>query len=109
MERILDRIQSPADLKHLTPSELEPLAREIREELVRTVCSTGGHLGAGLGAVELTIALHTVFDAPTDRIVWDVGHQCYPHKLLTGRRDRFSTLRTRGGISGFPVRSREPL
>ena len=108
MERILDRIQSPADLKHLTPSELEPLAREIREELVRTVCSTGGHLGAGLGAVELTIALHTVFDAPTDRIVWDVGHQCYPHKLLTGRRDRFSTLRTRGGISGFPVRAESP-
>jgi 1-deoxy-D-xylulose-5-phosphate synthase len=108
LERILDRIQSPADLKQLAPSELEPLAREIREELVRTVCSTGGHLGAGLGAVELTIAIHTVFDAPADRIVWDVGHQCYPHKLLTGRRDRFSTLRTRGGISGFPVRSESP-
>jgi 1-deoxy-D-xylulose-5-phosphate synthase len=109
LERILDRIQSPADLKQLAPSELEPLAREIREELVRTVCSTGGHLGAGLGAVELTIALHTVFDAPTDRIVWDVGHQCYPHKLLTGRRDRFGTLRTRGGISGFPVRTESPF
>jgi 1-deoxy-D-xylulose-5-phosphate synthase len=108
LDRILDRINSPADLKQLSESELEPLAREIREELVRTVSTTGGHLGAGLGAVELTLALHTVFDAPVDKIVWDVGHQCYPHKLLTGRRDRFGTLRTRGGIAGFPVRAESP-
>ena len=108
MDRILDRIQSPTDLKQIPESQLETLAQEIREELVRTVCTTGGHLGAGLGAVELTLALHTVFDAPQDKIVWDVGHQCYPHKLLTGRRDRFSTLRSQGGISGFPVRTESP-
>jgi 1-deoxy-D-xylulose-5-phosphate synthase len=108
LDRILDRINSPADLKQLSESELEALATEIRDELVRTVSTTGGHLGAGLGAVELTLAIHTVFDAPTDKIVWDVGHQCYPHKLLTGRRDRFTTLRSHGGISGFPVRSESP-
>jgi 1-deoxy-D-xylulose-5-phosphate synthase len=95
-------------LKRQAESDLPLLAQEIREELVRTVSQTGGHLGAGLGSVELAIALHYVFDTPTDKIVWDVGHQCYPHKLLTGRRDRFHTLRTRGGISGFPVRSESP-
>jgi 1-deoxy-D-xylulose-5-phosphate synthase len=108
LERILDRIDSPEDLKKLPEADLEKLAQEIRDELVHTVSRTGGHLGAGLGAVELTLAIHTVFDAPDDKIVWDVGHQCYPHKLLTGRRDRFSTLRTRGGISGFPVRTESP-
>jgi 1-deoxy-D-xylulose-5-phosphate synthase len=108
VERILDRINSPADLKQVPEANLPRLAQEIRDELVRVVCATGGHLGAGLGAVELTLAIHTVFDAPADKIVWDVGHQCYPHKLLTGRRDRFHTLRTRGGISGFPVRSESP-
>ena len=108
MNPILDRINSPADLKNVPPEQLPALAQEIRDELVRTVCENGGHLGAGLGAVELTLAIHSVFDAPTDKIVWDVGHQCYPHKLLTGRRDRFHTLRTKNGISGFPVRSESP-
>ena len=105
VERILDRVDSPADLKQVPETDLARLAQEIREEIVRTVSATGGHLGAGLGAVEIAIALHYVFDAPADKIVWDVGHQCYPHKLLTGRRDRFHTLRTRGGVSGFPLRS----
>src|SRR5690606_28940905 len=87
---------------------LEQLAREIREEIVATVSKTGGHLGANLGAVELTLALHTVLDSPKDKIVWDVGHQAYPHKLLTGRRGRFHTLRQAGGISGFPKRDESP-
>lgn len=108
MPRILDRIDSPTDLKRVPEQDLPILAQEIRDELIRTVCETGGHLGAGLGAVELALAIHIVFDAPLDKIVWDVGHQCYPHKLLTGRRDRFSTLRTRGGLAGFPVRSESP-
>ncbi len=106
--RLLDSIDSPADLKCLPEAELKRLAQEIRDELLRTVSETGGHLGAGLGAVELAIAIHYVFDAPTDKVIWDVGHQCYPHKLLTGRRDQFATLRTRGGISGFPVRTESP-
>ncbi len=108
MGRILDRIDSPADLKQLSDQDLTILAQEIRDELIRTVCETGGHLGASLGAVELTLAIHTVYDAPTDKIVWDVGHQSYPHKLLTGRRDRFHSLRTKGGIAGFPARSESP-
>ena len=90
---LLERIQSPADLKGLAPEQLESVARELRELLVETVSTTGGHLAPSLGVVELTIALHRVFDTPRDRIIWDVGHQAYGHKLLTGRRERFGTLR----------------
>ncbi len=97
----LDRIAEPADLKTLSSRELATLAAEIRQELIGTVTQTGGHLGASLGTVELAIALHTVFASPTDKLVWDVGHQAYVHKLLTGRRDRFSTIRQEGGLSGF--------
>jgi 1-deoxy-D-xylulose-5-phosphate synthase len=101
MPRLLDSIDSPADLKKLAPSQLEQLASEIREELVTTVTTTGGHLASNLGVVELTIALHRVFDSPRDKIVWDVGHQSYVHKLLTGRRRLFNTLRQYEGLSGF--------
>lgn len=104
MERILDRIAGPADLKKLDLAALDSLCAEIREAIVETVSRTGGHLGASLGAVELTVAIHRVYDSPKDRIVWDVGHQAYGHKLLTGRLARFGTLRQYGGISGFPVR-----
>ncbi len=105
---ILDRINEPADLKSLSASELASLAAEIREELVTSVPATGGHLASNLGVVELTIALHRVFDSPRDKIVWDVGHQSYVHKLLTGRRERFATLRQYEGISGFTDRSESP-
>ncbi len=105
---LLDRIKSPADLKTLSLEELETLSREIREEIIETVSKTGGHLAPSLGAVEIAVALHYVFDAPRDKIIWDVGHQAYAHKLITGRRDRFHTLRTFGGISGFPKRSESP-
>jgi len=105
MARLLDRIDSPSDLKGLKQKELKQLASEIREELVKTVTANGGHLASNLGAVELTIALHRVFDSPRDKIVWDVGHQSYVHKLLTGRRQRFATLRQYGGLSGFTSRS----
>jgi len=101
----LDNISSPQDLKKLTLEELGRLAGEVRNRIIETVAKTGGHLAPNLGVVELTIALHYVFDAPKDKIIWDVGHQSYAHKLLTGRRDRFHTLRTYGGISGFPKRS----
>ena len=106
---ILDRVAVPADMKSLSDSELERLAHEVRAETISAVSETGGHLGAGLGVVELTVALHAVFDAPKDRIVWDVGHQCYPHKILTGRRDRIRTLRCEGGLSGFTKRSESPF
>ena len=102
MEKILDGIITPQDLKKLNFGQLEKLAEEIRELLISTVSNTGGHLAPNLGTVELTIALHTVFDTPEDRIVWDVGHQAYGHKILTGRKDQFQTLRQFGGISGFP-------
>ena len=104
----MDRIKSPADLKGFTLNELERLASEIRQAIIRTVSRTGGHLAPSLGVVELTIAIHYVFNAPRDKIIWDVGHQAYAHKLLTSRRDRFHTLRTYGGISGFPKRSESP-
>ena len=104
MTRLLDRIDSPADLKGLTLSQLEQLASEIREELVTTVSANGGHLASNLGVVELTIALHRVFDSPRDRIIWDVGHQAYTHKLLTGRKEQFATLRQYQGLSGFTCR-----
>ena len=102
---ILDRVSTPADLKLLTDQELHELATELRAETISAVSETGGHLGAGLGVVELTVALHAIFDAPKDRIIWDVSHQTYPHKILTGRRDRIRTLRMKGGLSGFTKRS----
>ncbi|RBP96903.1 1-deoxy-D-xylulose-5-phosphate synthase [Rhodobacter sp. 140A] len=105
---ILDRVRLPSDLKALNDRELKKLADELRAETISAVSVTGGHLGAGLGVVELTVALHAVFDAPRDKIIWDVGHQCYPHKILTGRRDRIRTLRTKGGLSGFTKRSESP-
>ena len=106
--RILDSIAGPQDVKTLDGPGLEQLAAEIRETLVETVAETGGHLAPNLGVVELTLGLHRALDCPTDRIVWDVGHQAYVHKLLTGRRDRFGTLRTYGGVCGFPKRSESP-
>lgn len=106
--KILDRIDSPSDLNGLSIPELEALALEIRYKIVETVSRTGGHLAPSLGAVDLAIALHYVFDAPQDKIIWDVGHQAYAHKLLTGRRDRFHTLRRYGGLSGFPKRKESP-
>jgi 1-deoxy-D-xylulose-5-phosphate synthase len=102
---LLDQIAFPADLRKLDDDQLPQLARELRDEMLDAVSVTGGHLGAGLGVVELTIALHHVFDTPHDRIVWDVGHQCYPHKILTGRRNRIRTLRKEEGLSGFTKRS----
>ncbi len=104
MVKLLDNINSPADVKKLPAKELITLAEELRQEMVETVKVTGGHLASSLGAVELSIALHRVFDSPIDKIVWDVGHQAYAHKLLTGRRERFHTLRQYGGLSGFPSR-----
>ena len=104
----LDRVLSPADLKHMSDAELRALADELRTETIAAVSETGGHLGAGLGVVELTVALHAVFDTPRDRLVWDVSHQTYPHKILTGRRDRIRTLRQKDGLSGFTKRSESP-
>ncbi len=98
---ILETIDSPADLRDLSTEQLTILAREIRDEMVRVTAKTGGHLGAGLGVVELTLALHRTFESPREKVVWDVGHQAYPHKLVTGRRERFDTIRQLGGISGF--------
>ncbi|SDF09772.1 1-deoxy-D-xylulose-5-phosphate synthase [Sporolituus thermophilus] len=105
MTKLLDTMEQPGDLKKLSFNELENLANEVRELLIHTVAKTGGHLAPNLGVVELTIAIHRVFDSPRDKIVWDVGHQAYVHKLLTGRRARFETLRQLGGLSGFPKRS----
>jgi 1-deoxy-D-xylulose-5-phosphate synthase len=102
---LLDRVKLPEDLRLLPDTDLPQFARELRDELVEQVSRTGGHLGAGLGVVELTIALHHVFNTPEDRLIWDVGHQAYPHKLLTGRRERFHTLRQHGGLSGFTRRA----
>ncbi len=108
MERLLEGIDSPKDLKKLRLSQLPKLAEELREIIVKTVAENGGHLAPNLGVIELTIALHYVFDSPRDKIVWDVGHQSYAHKLLTGRRDNFHTLRQYGGVAGFPKRSESP-
>src|SRR5499427_8392192 len=102
---ILDTINSPADLRRLDEEDLKQIADELRAETINAVAVTGGHLGAGLGVVELTVALHYVFDTPRDRLIWDVGHQAYPHKILTGRRDRIRTLRQGGGLSGFTRRA----
>ena len=104
MSRLLDTIDSPADLKKLAVADLPRLCQEIRDEIVETCARNGGHLGSSLGAVELNVALHYVFSSPQDKLVWDVGHQAYAHKLLTGRRDRFRTIRTPGGLAGFPER-----
>ena len=98
---LLDNINSPDDLKNLSDVELKELADELRQETIHSVSKTGGHLGAGLGVVELTVALHSIFDAPKDKIIWDVGHQSYPHKILTGRRSKMGTLRQKDGLSGF--------
>ena len=105
MSNLLNTVNSPADLRALPRQQLGPLADELREYLLKSVAQTGGHLSSNLGTVELTVALHYVFNTPHDRIVWDVGHQTYPHKILTGRRDQMSTLRQRHGLSGFPRRS----
>jgi 1-deoxy-D-xylulose-5-phosphate synthase len=105
MSKLLSTIESPADLRKLTRAQLGPLAEELREHVLQSVSRTGGHLSSNLGTVELTIALHYVFNTPEDRLVWDVGHQTYPHKILTGRRDRMPGLRQQGGISGFPRRA----
>ncbi|TIU63562.1 MAG: 1-deoxy-D-xylulose-5-phosphate synthase, partial [Mesorhizobium sp.] len=102
---LLDKVRIPADLRTLDESALPQLAAELRAELIDAVSQTGGHLGAGLGVVELTVALHYVFNTPQDRLIWDVGHQAYPHKILTGRRDRIRTLRQEGGLSGFTRRA----
>ena len=98
---MLEKIKSPADVKVLSDEELKSLAEEIRQKIINTVSANGGHLASNLGAVELTLAMHRVFDCPKDKFIFDVGHQCYAHKLITGRADRFDTLRQYGGISGF--------
>ena len=102
---LLDLVKTPSDLRQLEEGQLRQLADELRRETIDAVAVTGGHLGAGLGVIELTVALHYVFDTPADRLIWDVGHQAYPHKILTGRRDRIRTLRQGGGLSGFTKRA----
>ena len=102
---MLDRVRVPSDLRNFSPEQLRQVADELRAETIDAVSTTGGHLGASLGVVELTVAIHAVFDTPHDRLIWDVGHQCYPHKIITGRRDRIRTLRQPGGLSGFTRRS----
>src|ERR687891_2345850 len=101
---LLDTVDVPADIRRLKTDQLRQLADELRQETIAAVSVTGGHLGAGLGVVELTVALHYVFDTPRDTLIWDVGHQAYPHKILTGRRNRIRTLRQGGGLSGFTRR-----
>lgn len=105
---LLDQVSRPADLKQFSDAQLIQVAQELRAETVSAVSETGGHLGAGLGVVELTVAIHSVFDTPRDKLIWDVGHQCYPHKIITGRRDRIRTLRQKDGLSGFTKRSESP-
>src|SRR6185369_1743143 len=102
---LLDTIQFPADMRALDKDQLPQLADELRQEVISAVSVTGGHLGAGLGVVELTVAIHYVFDTPRDKLIWDAGHQAYPHKIVTGRRDRIRTLRQGGGLSGFTKRA----
>ena len=102
MYKYLDKVNSPQDIKNMTVDELDLLAKDIRKFLVRSVSQTGGHLASNLGVVELTLALHKVFDSPKDKIVWDVGHQSYVHKIITGRKDNFKNLRQFNGMSGFP-------
>src|ERR1700744_742284 len=102
---LLDRVEYPSDLRNFSAEQLKQLADELRAETIDAVSTTGGHLGAALGVVELTVAIHAIFDTPSDRLIWDVGHQCYPHKILTGRRDRIRTLRQGSGLSGFTRRA----
>src|SRR6187399_3727641 len=102
---LLDTVNVPADIRRLKTDQLRQLADELRQETISAVSQSGGHLGSGLGVVELTVAVHYVFDTPRDRLIWDVGHQAYPHKIVTGRRDRIRTLRQEGGLSGFTKRS----
>ena len=105
MSKLLSQINFPADLRKLKKNDLKQVSDELREELISVVSETGGHLGAGLGVVELTVAIHYVFNTPKDKLVWDVGHQCYPHKIITGRKDSIKTLRKGGGLSGFTKRA----
>jgi len=102
---LLDTVKFPADMDGFSREQLKQLSDELRAEVIDAVSVTGGHLGAGLGVVELTVAIHSVFNTPDDKLIWDVGHQCYPHKVLTGRRDRIRTLRKGGGLSGFTKRA----
>src|ERR1700678_2505059 len=102
---LLDRVRYPADLRNFSAEQLRQVADELRAETIDAVSVTGGHLGASLGVIELTVAIHAVFDTPRDRLIWDVGHQAYPHKILTGRRERIRTLRQGGGLSGFTKRA----
>ena len=104
-EKLLDKINYPSDLRKLKKSQLEQVSNELRNELIDVVSETGGHLGAGLGVVELTVALHYVFNTPNDKLVWDVGHQCYPHKLITCRFNDFDSLRQQKGVAGYLKRS----
>ena len=103
--KFLKNINFPSDLKKLSENNLKELSDEVRKEMINAVSETGGHLGAGLGVVELTVALHYIFDTPNDKLIWDVGHQTYPHKIITGRKDRIRSLRKGGGLSGFTKRS----
>ena len=106
---LLEKINYPTDLRHLSDLELKKLAIELRNETIRAVSETGGHLGSSLGVVELTVAIHSVFNTPHDKLIWDVGHQCYPHKIITGRREKMNSLRQEGGLSGFTKRSESCL
>ena len=103
--KFLDNINFPSDLRKLSENNLQGLSDEVRTEMINAVSKTGGHLGAGLGVVELTVALHYIFDTPNDKLIWDVGHQTYPHKILTGRKSKIKTLRQGNGLSGFTKRS----
>ena len=103
--KYLKNINFPSDIKKLSENDLQELSNEVRKEMISAVSETGGHLGAGLGVVELTVALHYIFDTPNDKLIWDVGHQTYPHKILTGRKDKIRTLRQGNGLSGFTKRS----
>ena len=103
--KFLHKINFPSDLRKFSENDLQKISDEVREEMIGAVSETGGHLGAGLGVVELTVALHYVFDTPNDKLIWDVGHQSYPHKILTGRKNKIKTLRQGNGLSGFTKRS----
>jgi len=105
---LLRNISSPDDVRNLPEAQLNQLANELRQFVIQSVAKTGGHLSAGLGTVELTLALHYVYNTPEDKLVWDVGHQSYPHKIITGRRDQMDSMRKHGGLSGFPKRSESP-
>ena len=102
---ILDKVSGPEDLRKLSDADLDQVAKELRNEVIEVVSQTGGHLGSSLGVVELTVALHAIFKTPLDKLIWDVGHQCYPHKIITGRRKRMMGLRQKDGVSGFTKRS----